>query len=266
MTTNSDAPTHAVQNPPKPAHHAGTILVIEDDPSLALGLTDSLEFEGYTTVHTPTGSEGIHHAINTPPDCIILDLMLPDVNGFQVCTEVRKTNPTVPIIMLTARSQESDKIRGLEVGADDYVTKPFSVGELVARIRAILRRQQAARSEASPCWVIGENRVNPDTQTVERNGLQHSLTFYELETLRVLYENAGTPIERTELLERVWGLELKHGNRTVDNVVMKLRRKLEQEPEQPTHLLTTYGIGYKLSLGEQAPGPTLAAAPERTPQ
>src|SRR5262245_38694533 len=119
---------------------ARTILLVEDDAPLAMGLCDTLEFEGFKVVHAKTGKEGVAHAKGSHPDCIILDLMLPDLNGYQVCTEVRRHDARVPILMLTARSQESDKIRGLDAGADDYVTKPFSVGELVARVRALLRR------------------------------------------------------------------------------------------------------------------------------
>ncbi len=159
-----------------------TILLVEDDPSLALGLCDALEFEGFRVVHTKSGKEGIDSATNEHPDCIILDLMLPDVNGYQVCEEVRKSDPRVPIIMLTARSEEADKIRGLDVGADDYVTKPFSVGELIARIRAIFRRAtrisgatgarpvQGRRVHRRPGGADADARAQDRTALVLRDG------------------------------------------------------------------------------------------------
>jgi DNA-binding response OmpR family regulator len=221
------------------------ILLVEDDPSLALGLCDTLEFEGFEVKHARTGQDGIHAARQDRPDCIILDLMLPDTNGYRVCEMIRKDDPVVPIIMLTARSQEADKIRGLDVGADDYVTKPFSVGELVARIRAIFRRaNRSARTEAP--LQIGEAQIDPASQLLVRGREQFKLSFYEVQLLKFLYERAGQPVTRDEILDKVWGLEVAANNRTVDNFVVKLRKKLEPTPEEPRHILTVYGVGYKL--------------------
>lgn len=226
---------------------ARSILLVEDDPSLALGLCDTLEFEGYRPLHARSGREGIALARREQPHCIILDLMLPDLNGYQVCEAVRRDDPHVPIVMLTARSQEADKIRGLDAGADDYVTKPFSVGELVARIRALLRRTERGGSATPDApFQIGEATVDPTAQTLTRDGGTAALSFYETELLKLLHERAGQPVSRDEILDRVWGLDATPTSRSVDNFVVKLRRKLEPVPDQPRHILTVYGVGYKL--------------------
>ncbi|MGE0786970.1 MAG: response regulator transcription factor [Sandaracinaceae bacterium] len=221
------------------------ILLVEDDPSLALGLCDTLEFEGFEVKHARTGQEGIASARNDHPDCIILDLMLPDTNGYKVCEQIRRDDPIVPIIMLTARSQETDKIRGLDAGADDYVTKPFSVGELVARIRAIFRRMGRGSRQGMPLS-IGDATIDPASQVLTRGRQEVKLSFYEVELLKFLHERAGQPVTRDELLDKVWGIEASPNNRTVDNFVVKLRKKIEPQPDQPRHILTVYGVGYKL--------------------
>jgi DNA-binding response OmpR family regulator len=223
-----------------------SILLIEDEPHIALGLKDALEFEGFAVRHAARGQEGVLVARAERPDCVILDIMLPDLNGYKVCEELRRLDAQVPIIMLTARSQESDKIRGLDAGADDYVTKPFSVNELVARIRAIFRR--AARAPGAPeTFRIGDAEVNLTTQTVARNGKSEPLSFYETELLRLLHAKAGAPVSRDEILAKVWGLDASPTNRTVDNFVVKLRKKIEDAPDKPAHILTVYGTGYKLA-------------------
>ncbi|WP_394850769.1 response regulator transcription factor [Pendulispora brunnea] len=224
-----------------------TILIIEDEPHIVLGLRDSLEFEGFRVVSAARGGEGVQLARNETPDAIILDLMLPDMNGYAVCEELRRWSPFVPIIMLTARSQEMDKIRGLDAGADDYVTKPFSVGELIARIRAIFRR--AARVGTAPeTFEIGEASVNFAAHTLTRAGEVLQLSFYEVELLRLLNERAGQPVSRDEILHKIWGLDASPSNRTVDNFIVKLRKKIEVSPDKPKHILTVYGYGYKLAL------------------
>jgi DNA-binding response OmpR family regulator len=223
-----------------------TILLIEDEPHIALGLTDALEFEGFAVTTADSGHAGIALAKQVRPDALLLDLMLPDMNGYQVCEEVRRTNPQLPIIMLTARSQEADKIRGLESGADDYVTKPFSVGELVARIRAIFRRLE--RRPESLVVDIGQAQVNLTAHSVSVGNRTEPLSFYEVELLRLLYERQGHPTSREEILDRVWGVNASPTNRTIDNFIVKLRRKIERHPERPEHILTVYGFGYKLVL------------------
>jgi DNA-binding response OmpR family regulator len=223
-----------------------TILVVEDEPQLALGLKDALEFEGFRVVTCGTGREGVGLAKSERPHAVLLDLMLPDINGYQVCEEIRRADAVVPILMLTAKSQEADKIRGLDSGADDYVTKPFSVGELVARIRAIFRRTQ--RSTETQSFSIGEAVVNLSAHTLLRGGEVESLSFYEVELLRLLHERVGQPVSRDEILNKIWGLEATPSNRTIDNFIVKLRRKVERSPDRPEHILTVYGFGYKLAL------------------
>jgi len=223
-----------------------TILIIEDEPHIVLGLKDALEFEGFRVASAGKGRDGVTLAKHEKPDAVLLDLMLPDVNGYRVCEELRRWNPFVPIIMLTARSQELDKIRGLDAGADDYVTKPFSIGELIARIRAIFRRASRTPGTTPEVIAIGKTQVNLTGQTVQRDEKEEQLSFYEVELLRLLHERLGQPVAREEILSKIWGLEASSTNRTVDNFIVKLRKKLEAQPDKPQHILTVYGFGYKL--------------------
>lgn len=225
-----------------------TILIIEDETLIVLGLRDALEFEGFHVVSAARGRDGINLARQENPDAIILDLMLPDLNGYQVCEELRRWNSFVPILMLTARSQEVDKIRGLNAGADDYMTKPFSVGELIARLRAIFRRAARVSDAAHERFMVGNAEVDLTAHSVHRDGVRHELSFYEVELLRLLREKVGQPVARDEILSRVWGLEATSTNRTVDNCIVKLRRKIEIQADKPAHILTVYGYGYKLVL------------------
>ncbi len=220
------------------------ILVVEDEPDIARGLRDALEFEQFEVTTTGHGREGIRILRERGSDLVILDLMLPDVNGFTVCEEIRQSHPVVPIIMLTARSQEIDKIRGLESGADDYVTKPFSIGELVARINAIFRRlHRAGNDEAIQ---IGQVIFHPRRHELVRNRKATALSFYEVEILRLLFERAGEPVARDEILEKIWGVAGYGSSRSVDNFVVKLRKKIEDDASSPRHIVTIYGTGYKL--------------------
>jgi DNA-binding response OmpR family regulator len=222
-----------------------TILIVEDEPHIVMGLRDALEFEGFGVISAGKGRDGVQLARAENPDAVILDLMLPDINGYAVCEELRRISPFLPIIMLTARSQETDKIRGLDVGADDYVTKPFSVNELIARMRAIFRRVQ--RPSATPELVeIGPAKVNFSAHNLVVDGVEHALSFYEVELLRLLVERTGQPVSRDEILQKIWGLDAAPTNRTVDNFIVKLRKKIEKSPDKPAHILTVYGFGYKL--------------------
>jgi DNA-binding response OmpR family regulator len=227
-----------------------TLLLVEDDPALALGLRDTLAFEGFRVLHADSGEAGLVLSQREHPDCIILDLMLPGMNGYQVCQAIRAHDHLVPIIMLTARAQEADKIRGLDAGADDYVTKPFSVGELVARVRAALRRveRHGAPTPANGSgFSIGHVTVDPVAHTVLRDGQTITISFYEAELLRLLHRRIGEPVSRDEILEKVWGAKAHQpNNRTVDNFVVKLRKKIEPNHDKPRHILTVYGYGYKL--------------------
>jgi DNA-binding response OmpR family regulator len=222
-----------------------TILLVEDDPALALGLRDTLEFEGFRVLHAERGADGLQLAEQQKPDCIILDLMLPDMNGYQICEHLRNSDDAVPIIMLTARGQEADKIRGLDAGADDYVTKPFSVGELIARLRALFRRGARGPSPAQR-FMIGEVAIDLSAHTLTRGQDMTQITFYEVELLKLLHDRVGLPVSRDEILDKIWGTKSNPTNRTVDNFVVKLRKKLEPMPDKPRHILTVYGFGYKL--------------------
>jgi DNA-binding response OmpR family regulator len=221
------------------------VLLIEDEPDMVRGLRDAMQFEGFTLLSAATGADGVALARKERPDLIVLDLMLPDMNGYLVCEEIRQWSQSVPIIMLTARSQESDKIRGLEVGADDYVTKPFSVGEFMARIKAILRRLERGTT-IDEAVTIGEARIDLKKHTCARARKTEPLTFYEVELIKLLYERQGEPVSRDEILDKIWGVEANPTNRTVDNFIVKLRRKIEADHKQPQHILTVYGTGYKL--------------------
>jgi DNA-binding response OmpR family regulator len=224
-----------------------TLLLVEDDPTLALGLRDTLAFEGFRVLHADSGETGLETTSRERPDCIILDLMLPGMNGYQVCEAIRAQDQLIPIIMLTARGQEADKIRGLNAGADDYVTKPFSVGELVARIRAAVRRGSRAPASAGTTFAIGSITVDPAAHAIIRNGQATTISFYEAELLRLLHARLGEPVSRDEILDKVWGTKAHQpNNRTVDNFVVRLRKKVEPNHERPRHILTVYGYGYKL--------------------
>jgi DNA-binding response OmpR family regulator len=225
-----------------------TILVVDDEPNIVMGLRDALEFEGFRVIAAAKGREGLALARTESPDAIILDLMLPDLNGYAVCEELRRINALVPIVMLTARSQETDKVRGLDAGADDYVTKPFGVNELIARMRAIFRRAARRLPTVPETLSIGEATVSLTTQIVRVRGREHSLSFYEVELLRMLAERAGQPVGRDEILSKIWGLDGSSTNRTVDNFIVKLRKKIEKSPEKPVHIMTVYGFGYKLAV------------------
>jgi DNA-binding response OmpR family regulator len=223
-----------------------TVLVIEDEPDIVMGLRDGLQFEGFRIISTGLGIEGIRLVSAEKPACIILDLGLPDVNGFKVCEAIRDIDTRVPIIILSARNQETDKIRGLDAGADDYLSKPFSIGELIARINAIFRRLERSAPEVPETIAIGDAVLDTHTQELTRGRTRRMLSFYEFELLKFLYERAGTPVGRDEILDKIWGLESYPTSRTVDNFIVKLRKAIEDDPAKPRHILTIYGQGYKL--------------------
>jgi DNA-binding response OmpR family regulator len=222
------------------------ILIVEDEPDIVRGLQDALEFEGFEVAATAEGQGGVRVMRDKGADLVILDLMLPDINGYQVCEEIRAFNSIVPIIILTARGQESDKIRGLDAGADDYVTKPFSVGELLARIKAIFRRLHKSAAGADEVIRIGVSEVNLKKHTLTRSRKTQPLSFYEVEMLKLLAERAEQPVSRDEILDKIWGIQAYPSNRTVDNFIVKLRKKVEENHKDPRHILTVYGYGYKL--------------------
>ncbi|MEM7234234.1 MAG: response regulator transcription factor [Planctomycetota bacterium] len=223
-----------------------TILVIEDEPDMAMGLRDNLEFEGYEVLTAGTGEEGLELAAKNDPKCVLLDLMLPGIDGFETCRRLRNDGFRAPILMLTARSQEIDKVRGLELGADDYVTKPFGINELVARIRASLRRFLDSPEPQGEEMKLGPATVSFKTNRVALEGDDKPLGYYETEILRLLSQEMGEVVSRQFLLKEIWGVENEPLNRSVDNHVVSLRRKIESNPSKPRHLLTVHGMGYKL--------------------
>jgi len=229
------------------------ILVIEDNPDLAYGLRNNLEIEGYEVEVAKDGTKGLSRArtAKPPPDLIVLDLMLPGMDGFRVLRALREDGHGMPVLILTARGEEADKVRGLRLGADDYVTKPFGVLELLARIEALLRRVIAPRKNGGPPTPAfekyGEIEVLTPSRTVLRDGAPVALTPKEYDLLLALIRRDGACITRTELLTEVWGYSAEVMSRTVDTHVAELRRKLEHDPANPQHILTVRKTGYRLA-------------------
>ncbi len=220
------------------------ILIVEDEPDMVMGLKDNLELEGYQVVTALDGERAVEVALQTCPDLILLDIMIPKLNGFEVCKQLRQKGMDVPIIMLTAKSQEVDKVLGLELGADDYMTKPFSIRELLARIKAVLRRPRRP-PEKIDSYAFGNVTVDFRKQVAVKDGVPVELSHYEAEILRLLIANQGEPISRNRILDEVWGYELYPTTRTIDNHVVKLRQKIEDDPHNPVHIVTVHGMGYK---------------------
>jgi len=220
------------------------ILIVEDEPEMLMGLEDNFQFEGYTVLKASDGVSGLEMALSAHPDLIILDVMLPKKSGFDVCRELRAQGSSVPIIMLTARGQEIDKVRGLELGADDYLTKPFSLRELLARVKAVLRRYTPAPG-ATPGLKIGELEIDFTHYTATQNGQAIEFTHKEFEVMKYFLAHKGQTISRSELLDEVWGYDAAPTTRTVDNHILKLRQKIEADPANPKIILTVHGIGYK---------------------
>jgi DNA-binding response OmpR family regulator len=226
--------------------HGRSILVVEDDPSIALGLRINLEGEGYEVLSAEDGERGLALAIERGPDVILLDVMLPKMNGLQVLQAIRERDLAMPIIMLSARTGEMDKVAGLELGAEDYVAKPFSLAELLARVRAALRRgPRPAEAPAPVVRVFGDVRVDLSARTVARGGAPLEITATEFDVLQCLVQARGIALSRDEIFTRVWGPNHHGTPRTIDNFIQQLRAKLETDPQKPRHLLTVRGIGYR---------------------
>ena len=221
------------------------ILVVEDDPDLSFGLRNNLEIEGYAVDNVADGSAALERLRQGGTDLMVLDLMIPGVDGFRVLKSMRAAGDRTPVLILTARGQEEDKVRGLKLGADDYVTKPFGVLELLARIEALLRRTQPARTKAAPVQ-FGDIQVDPATREVRRGAAAIQLSPKEFDLLAALLEANGAVLSRSELMQRVWGYEASVLSRTVDTHMAELRRKLEPDPAAPRHLLTVRKAGYRL--------------------
>lgn len=228
------------------------VLVIEDEPAILRGLADSLRFESYDVLTAADGESGYELLRTREPDLVILDLMLPKMSGYDVCRKARANGITSPILMLTARGEEMDRVAGLDLGADDYVTKPFSLPELLARVRALLRRSQAAAGAREPIERLAFDDVEIDFGKYEarRAGATVEMARKEFQVLRYLASQPDFVVTREELIEKVWGLDKYPTTRTVDNHILSLRAKLEREPAKPRRLLTVHGVGYKWSGGE----------------
>lgn len=225
----------------------GKILVIEDEPDLAMGLRDNLEFEGYTVFIAHNGEDGLDLAVKEQPHCVLLDIMLPGMDGFDTCHAIRKKNIRAPILMLTALSTEVDKVKGLDLGADDYITKPFNLKELMARIRAALRRfEPVLTGKKRRKFKVGRATVLLDRSMIQIEDEDIPLGHYETQILEMLSQEPGSIIDRQQLLSEIWGLDNEPMNRSVDNHIVSLRRKIEEDPKSPMHIITVHGFGYKL--------------------
>jgi len=220
------------------------ILIVEDEPNMVAGLRDNFEFEGYQVISAPDGVAGLERALSESPDLVILDVMMPRMSGLDVCKQLKAKKPAIPIIMLTARGQEVDKVVGLELGADDYVTKPFSIRELLARVKAVLRRAGTAAKVAEK-YAFGEVEVNLRNCQVSRKGKAMDFSSKEFELLKFFLHHPGETLSRDRLLEEVWGYEHFPTTRTVDAHIVRLRQKVEPRPEEPRFILTVHGTGYK---------------------
>ncbi len=221
-----------------------TILVIEDDLKILRGLEMNLKFEGYAVLTATEGYDGLRKALEEQVDLILLDLMLPGVSGYDICRKVREQRPILPIIMLTAKGQEIDKVAGLDLGADDYVTKPFGVSELMARIRALLRRS-VPEEKGLERYSFGNVTLDFKKYQAAVNNKEVELSAKEFDLLRYLIEHEGEAVHRHDLLDKVWGYDAMPTTRTVDNFILDLRKKLEKDPANPEHILSVRGVGYK---------------------
>ena len=221
------------------------ILVVEDDPAILRGLTDNLKFESYEVLTATDGEAGYRLIREKNPDLVILDLMLPKLSGYELCRKARAEGLNIPILMLTARGEEADRVLGLDLGADDYITKPFSVRELLARIRAILRRTHPPRALPDELR-FGDIVVDFRRYEAHKGDKSLEMTRKEFGVLRLLAARPGEVATRDELLNEVWGYENYPSTRTVDNHIASLRAKLEDNPSEPRYLLTVHGVGYKL--------------------
>lgn len=222
-----------------------TVLIIEDDAALAKGLKDNFAYGGYHVLMAADGEAGLDLAVNAKPALIVLDLMLPKMNGYEICRRVRREGLTMPILVLTAKAEESDVVLGLELGADDYVKKPFSIRELLARAEALLRRRRHGEPEQ---YTFGAFRLDLRARTLTRDGQPVEVSPKEFALLNFFLQRAGQALSREEILNHVWGYDVSVTPRSIDRFVATLRRKIEADPHQPQHLLTAREFGYKFSV------------------
>jgi len=224
------------------------ILIVEDEPNMVIGLKDNFEIEGFKVDTATDGESGLEKILQNKYDLVVLDIMLPKLSGFDVCKTVRKKGNDTPIILLTARSEEIDKVLGLELGADDYITKPFSIRELLARIKAVLRRRESTvgSNGNSENIKIGNLEVNFSTYNAYNINGEVQMSHKEFEILNLLWSNRNKTVSRDDLLRIIWGFDESPTTRTIDNFIVKLRQKIERNPNRPKTILTVHGIGYKL--------------------
>jgi two-component system alkaline phosphatase synthesis response regulator PhoP len=219
------------------------ILIVDDEPEIVRGLEDNLRFEGYETMSATNGRDGLALALREAPDLVLLDVAMPELSGWDVCRELRHKGIDVPVIMLTARGGEADRVLGLELGADDYVTKPFSLRELLARVRAVLRRPGPRQKFEE--FAFDDVRVRRRSRQVFKGGREMRLTRKEFDLLVYLIEHRGEVVTRERLLDEVWGYERFPTTRTVDTHILRLRKKFEADPDRPMAILTVHGQGYR---------------------
>jgi two-component system alkaline phosphatase synthesis response regulator PhoP len=231
-------------NSPNGTDKKTRILIVEDEPAMVQGLRDNFEYEGYEVISAADGAEGLDRALADQPDLVVLDVMMPKMSGLDVCKQLKARKPAVPIIMLTARGQEIDKVVGLELGADDYVTKPFSIRELMARVKAVLRRVSPP-SLTGDIYRFSDVEVNVRGNEVLRAGQPVELSSKEFALLAYFVAHPAETLSRDRLLDAVWGYENYPNTRTVDAHIVHLRQKLEPNPEEPRFILTVHGTGYK---------------------
>lgn len=225
------------------------ILIVDDEKNMVTGLKDNLEFEGYQTDVAYDGPTGLEKITGNQYDLILLDVMLPGMSGFDICKAARKQGIETPVILLTAKGEEIDKVLGLELGADDYITKPFSIRELLARIKAILRRvPENEEVTGSTLTDIGNIRVNFKNYQAFHGDQEVKMTLKEFEILNYLFKNLNKTVHRDDLMSNVWGIDYDITTRTVDNFILKLRQKIETDPNNPKIIITAHGVGYKMVL------------------
>jgi DNA-binding response OmpR family regulator len=222
------------------------ILVVEDEESILIGIVDLLDSEGFKVKQAKNGKDALFLYKNENPDLIILDIMIPEINGYDVCKEIRKKDLFTPIIMLTAKGQELEKVIGLELGADDYIVKPFGIHELLARVRAALRRKNAKHikiDESPICF--GDVIIEPSSLTGKKGDAEFQVSLREIDILKTFIENSGKVLDRDTLLDKIWGIKYEGTTRTLDQHIAKLRQKIEDDPANPKFIITVHTVGYK---------------------
>lgn len=243
METQTSPPPTVANDPENPT---ARMLIVEDDPEMGMGLEDFFSLKGYEVERAEKGKQGLQQITSLPPfDVVLLDVMLPEKNGFEILREARQSGVDSPVVMLTVKGKEQDKLQGFELGADDYVTKPFSAEELEARVRAVLRRSKEPSEAPMETFSFGDVEVNFSNHTAHRGEEEIQFTALEFDILRYFIRHRGRTVSRKQLLRDVWGISGDITTRTIDRHVASLRKKIEPDPTAPRYIETVYGIGYK---------------------